>query len=79
MKTIWNTVLRANFRCGRMHRTRAVHQAGAFSAPLWGRMCPPDVAVNLCPGPLPKLSRAFLLSFHKGAHAGDAPKRNDEL
>jgi len=41
MNAIFNTLLRANFRCGRMSHFRAVQQAGGVSAPLWGRMWPP--------------------------------------
>ena len=33
MNAIFNTLLRANFRCGRMSHFRAVQQAGGVSGP----------------------------------------------
>ena len=49
MKTIWNTVLRANFRCGRMHRTRAVPSGRG----VFGTAVGPNVTPGCCCESLP--------------------------
>ena len=40
MKLIWNDLLHANFRCGRMCSDRAELLAANCTLPSEGRMCP---------------------------------------